>query len=112
MRAGAGVMGASGARPAWIVGGLVWARGAPSACDGEEAGHGGAVVLDAVDLDGAAVLLHHLVADGETEAEAALLGREERIEDTGTRGGRDARALVDHLHLHHAALAGPHVHLG
>src|SRR2546422_3967154 len=42
---------------------------------------------------------------------AALLGREERIEDLGPDVGRDAGTLVGHLGLHHRALAGADVHL-
>src|SRR3954454_3644960 len=82
-----------------------------SSGDWEEARHRGAVALDAVDLDGAAVLLHHLVADGQPQAEPALLGGEERIEDARARRRRIAAALVEHLHLHHAALARAHVDL-
>src|ERR1043166_320481 len=82
-----------------------------SSRDRQEARHRGAVAFDAVDLDGAAVLLHDLGADGQAEAEPALLGGEERIEDARARRRRDAAALVEHLHLHHAALPRAHVHL-
>ena len=51
------------------------------------------------------------MADREAEPETLVLGREEGIEDPGADAGGDPGALVGDLRLHHAALAGPQVHL-
>src|SRR5919106_3620223 len=88
-------------------------RAAPSRSsrDGEEAGDGGAAALDALHLDGAAVLLQYLVADSQAQAEPALLGGEERVEDPRPGRSRNAAPLVHHLSLDHVPLTASQVDL-
>ena len=54
------------------------------------------------------MLLHDAVGNREPQAGAAPhgLGREERLEDVRQRVRRDAGAVVDHLGVHLAAVAG------
>src|SRR5207237_2817875 len=79
---------------------------------GQEARDGRPAPLLAVHVNGAAVLLEDLVADRESQAEAVILGGEERIEDPRAGGGRDAAALVDDGRLDHRARAATtEVHL-
>jgi hypothetical protein len=47
------------------------------------------------------MLLHDAVADAQTETGSLFLGREERIKDSRKGQGRNSRASVAHLDLHH-----------
>src|SRR5262245_12225879 len=106
-------MGAGATRPARAAGRLFQARPRRpgSSGDGQETGHDGAATLGAVDLDGASVLFEDLMADGQAESEAVLLGREEWVEDPAAQRRRDSPTIVHHLRLDHRALSGAEVDL-
>src|SRR6476660_7083612 len=80
----------------------VWVGVSPFAMSflhGEVEQHGGAAVLAAGDLDGAAVLLDDRLRNRQTEPGALGLGREERVEQLGQGPARDPDPGVAHAHL-------------
>ena len=65
-------------------------------CVGEREDHGGALALDALDLEAAAVVLQDLAGQEEPEAAAVLLERRERRREPREGLGRDPLAGVAH----------------
>src|SRR5262245_61004682 len=72
---------------------------AMSLLHGEVEEHGGAVVLAARHLDGAAMLVHDGLRDRQPQPGALGFGREERVEQLRQNAAWHAHAGVAHAHL-------------